>query len=202
MKLPRLTSVLVLALLLGPVTGCAYVKNRMLDMSDVLDIKYGYAVGVGVKAEVTNYVGVGLGYGVMTKTREWYGRKSHVAYDQEFLHFILAGRDGTKRDWGEPGLDGTDFYNMVLPINLAALDHDSPPMLQRWRVGFELVLPLANGGLYLNLGELADFVLGLATIDIAGDDGVPKSAQYNDNFLQDEDLPDTAPAPSGEADAS
>ena len=169
--------------------GCSYVKNRVLDMSDVIDIKYGYAVGAGVKVEATNWVGVGVGWGIMPKTREWFGRRSHVAYDQEFMHFILAGRDGTKRSWGEPSADGTDFYNIVLPINIAALDHSTPPMLQRFRVGFEFIIPTANGGLYLNLGELADFILGLATIDIAGDDGVPKSAQYNDHF-QEEVTPD------------
>jgi len=197
-RLSRLTPFLVLALALVS-TGCGYIKHRMLDMSDVIDLKYGYGVGVGVKVEATNYVGVGIGYGRMTETREWYGRRAHVAYDQEFLHFILAGRDGTLRSWGEPGQDGTDHYNMVLPINIAALDHDSPPLLERWRVGAEIVVPLANAGLYVNLGEVLDFLLGLATIDIADDDGVPKSAEYGENFREDEPAaaepqPEAAPA--------
>jgi len=153
-----------------------------MDMSDVIDIKYGYAIGAGVKVEATNWLGVGVGWGLMPKTREWYGRRSLVSYDQEFLMFVLAGRDGNKRAWGEPSANGTDFYNIVLPLNISALDHDTPPMLERFRFGFEFIVPTVNAGLYLNLGEVCDFILGLTTIDIAHDDGVPKSAQYNDNF--------------------
>ncbi len=188
-RLTRLGTTLLLALALVT-PGCQYAKDRLLDASDVIDIKYGYAVGVGVKVEATNYVGVGIGWGLTPKSREWYGRRSHVSYDQEFMHFVLAGRDGSERAWGEPGKDGTDHYNMVLPINIAQLDHGTPPMLQRWRVGFELLLPMAHGGLYLNLGELVDFFAGLATIDIADDDGTPKSEQYGDHFIEELEVED------------
>jgi hypothetical protein len=188
-RLTRLGTTLLLGVALFT-PGCSYIKHRVMDMSDVIDIKYGYAVGAGVKVEATNWIGVGVGWGISAKTREWYGRRSHVAYDQEFMHFILAGRDGTKRSWGEPGLDGTDFYNMVLPINIAQLDHSTPPILQRFRFGAEVIFPTTNAGLYLNLGELCDFILGLTTIDIAGDDGVPKSEQYDDHFKEEVDPED------------
>ncbi len=197
-RLSRLTSFLVLVLALVS-TGCGYIKHRMLDMSDVIDIKYGYGLGLGVKVEATLWVGAGVGYGYMTKTREWYGRRSLVAYNQEFLHFIIAGRDGTAREWGEPPQDGTDHYNIVLPINLSAVDMRGwpfrPSLLQCFRTGFEVIVPAFNVGLYLNEGELLDFILGLVTVDIADDDGIPKSGRYEDNFREYVAQPNGGPAP-------
>jgi len=189
-RLTRLGTTFLFALALFT-PGCQYAKDRLLDASDVIDIKYGYAVGLGAKIEATNYVGLGLGWGLSPKTREWYGRRSHVCYDQEFMHFGIVGRDGTDRSWGEPGKDGTDHYNIVLPINIAQLDHGTPPMIERWRLGFEIILPGGNGGLYLNLGELVDFFAGLATVDLADDDGVPKSEQYGDHFIEEVDVADS-----------
>jgi hypothetical protein len=196
MKRPFSCLTLLLALaLLAP--GCAYVKNRVMDMSDVIDIKYGYGIGGGAKIEVTSYVGLGVGYGIMPKTREWYGRRSHVAYHQEFVHFVVAGRDGSERDWGDPPLDGTDHYGTVLPLNLSALDvgYDvgHPPVLQHFRVGFEFLVPGLNFGMYLNFGEIVDLFAGIATFDPARDDGVFKSAQYPDNFVEElvEDAPES-----------
>ena len=37
-------------------------------------------------------------------------------------------------------------------------------------------------GLYLNLGELVDFLLGIGTLDIADDDGVPKGERFGLDF--------------------
>ncbi len=56
------------------------------------------------------------------------------------------------------------------------------PLVSRFRLGGEIILPYLWGGLYLNLGELADFVCGLTTLDIAGDDGMPKGHGLHERF--------------------
>jgi hypothetical protein len=71
----------------------------------------------------------------------------------------------------------------VLPVNLGAIDHPwSPPMRQRRRFGFEILLPLVTGGLYLNGGEIGDSFVGFSTIDIAGDDGASLTDAYGSDF--------------------
>lgn len=105
-----------------------------------------------------------------------------MSYDQSFLHCALGGFDGSQ-EVSDEGNDATDWYSVVLPINLSAIDHQAiPSRLQRWRVGGEIILPFAMGGLYLNFGELADFFTGLAQLDIAGDDGVSINDKYTTGF--------------------
>ena len=52
------------------------------------------------------------------------------------------------------------------------------------------IIPPAHAGLYLNLGEFVDFLVGLTTIDIADDDGTPKSEQYGDHFIEEIEVED------------
>lgn len=42
-------------------------------------------------------------------------------------------------------------------------------MLDRRRFGSDLKLPFVRSGIYLNVGQLADLLLGLSTLDIAED---------------------------------
>ena len=49
-----------------------------------------------------------------------------------------------------------------------------PPFLDGLRVGGTLFLPGVSGGLYLNFGELLDFLCGVVSYDPLGDDGIPK----------------------------
>ncbi|MBI1851928.1 MAG: hypothetical protein HYR85_16445 [Planctomycetes bacterium] len=49
-----------------------------------------------------------------------------------------------------------------------------PPPIDRARFGVEVWLPLVRFGLYLNLGEVVDFVAGWVGLDSAQDDGIDK----------------------------
>jgi hypothetical protein len=49
-----------------------------------------------------------------------------------------------------------------------------PPLLDELRAGGVAFLPGVNGGLYLNLGEIGDFLCGLVGYDLNNDDGIPK----------------------------
>lgn len=183
------------ALLIGAalsLTSCSavggYIKDRALDLSDIVDAKVGYAVGVGAKAEASMYLGVGAGYGVIPRGREWYGRRSVVFDDHTFLHFGLGGWDGRHEGDVDEGKNATEWYQFALPVNLASLDHPwNPPFIQRFRFGGEFMIPLLNFGIYANVGEIFDFVFGIFTIDMAGDDGLSKLDKYGPNFS---DLPE------------
>jgi len=181
-----------------PAAGCAYAGDRLLDMSDIVDLKLGTGIGIGVKAELTYYVGIGAGLGVNAYLREWYGRKSYETYGDRFVHVGVFGQDG--------GMDGPEkdagvrarVETYVLLVNMTATaDHvagrgvlgysdawqmarnyEVPPLGTRWRVGGEVLIPAISFGLYLNLGELADFLLGFTTYDFREDDGLDKGARY------------------------
>ena len=53
-----------------------------------------------------------------------------------------------------------------------------PPPLTRARIGGEVLAFPVIVGLYVNLGEIADFLAGFAGLDLAGDDGLPKGAKF------------------------
>jgi hypothetical protein len=176
---------LLLALALAS-TSCSavggYAKDRILDLSDVIDFKYGISCGLGVKAEASLYAGLGLGLGHLDWTREWYGRRSIDRNEGCFVHFIVGGWDGSQERFDQTR-DATEWYQIVLPLNLSALDHPwSPPFIERWRFGGEIVLPVVMGGLYVNVGEIVDFVVGFTTIDLPDDDGVSRSERYGADF--------------------
>lgn len=200
-------------------SGCAvgrYVRDRALDVTDIIDIKYGTCIGVGAKAEITHFLGAGAGAAALGVQREWYGRRSIKSRGFAFAHAGAIGVDG---GFGSPNPEGwsdepADVYFLLVNgtaladflvapggdarIDLidvtqtqrrrareAAADPDAPPahpptppLVDRWRIGAEVLIPAVNFGLYVNLGEVADLVLGLFTIDIADDDGVSKGELY------------------------
>lgn len=166
----RLAALLLLAALPA---GCAYSADRGRDLLDIVDLKGGRSMGLGAKVEATLYLGAGVGFATLGDTTEWYGRRRIDSPGTGpysgglFGHVLLAGFDTQTPQGGPPSQDSLN----VLTINRVAFaDHDDPAMLDRWRFGGELVLPFVRGGLYLNVGQVLDLVLGLATIDIAGDD--------------------------------
>src|SRR5262245_51932556 len=174
-----------LLLLLVLLPACAsierYARDRLLDVTDVVDFKYGEAWGFGVKAEITLYLGTGLGLGVVESSREWYGRRAtDFTLDREggpgawfeglFAHAGIIGTDGGSAGDAAQSALNTVFLNVLLLSG----DSDAPPMIERWRIGLEVLLPEVTGGMYLNLGELWDLLAGLGGGDPAEDDGVRK----------------------------
>lgn len=194
----RVATALLLGALLLP-TGCTYAKDRVLDLTDVIDWKVGSGLGVGAKAEITYYTGVGAGIGIQGWLWEWYGRRAYETWGDKFAQFAFFGQDGGM--WGPGEDDGLrarpDTYAIL--VNMSAYsDHmgdkaaagfrevwgvppgyEVPPLGTRWRVGGEFMIPALSFGAYLNLGELADFLLGFSTYDFREDDGVSKFASYS-----------------------
>ncbi len=171
-----------LVLVLGAcASGERWARDRLLDVTDVVDLKYGRAWGFGVKLEATLYLGAGVGVGFVESSREWFGRRAEdftldrqggagAWFEGLFAHAALVGVDG-----GSANSAGQSAINTVL-LNVLLLwgDADAPPLIDRWRFGGELLLPEVTGGAYLNVGELWDWAAGLAGADPAGDDGVRK----------------------------
>jgi len=155
------------AVLAALALSCAcqgYPLNRLLDLSDIVDLKYGPALGIGVKVEASDYLGAGVGF-ASSSADEWYGRRRTGSQTNSLLGVGVVSLDGPIV---EP--DETSTYT-ILGFQSRGT---RPPVVSRARVGAELWLPGATGGIYVNLGELVDFVLGWFGADIAGDDGVEK----------------------------
>ena len=215
--LPRASRLACLVLVAGllTTTGCTYGKDRLKDFVDVIDLKYGAGLGLGVKAEVTYYLGIGGGLGISAYNREWYGRRSYESYGDMFAHAVVFGADGGL-DTQEPGPNQRTRadYHITLINMTAYADHvgskdvmgftdswvvpegyEVPPLPTRWRIGGEVLLPAFNLGIYVNLGELGDFVLGFLTIDYAEDDelGWTEGISILDTYEKGEILPVVPP---------
>jgi hypothetical protein len=171
MKLQRTCTVATLLLAALALTGCAtpdnYFEARMYDAGDMIDFKYGcdFMSGqVGAKVEATNYIGVGLGYGQANGVTENWGRRG-MSGDNDFLYIFVYGYDGLDANDLVPGPE-TEFS--ILGINCC--QERRPPWVSRFRFGGEVLFIGLTAGIYVNTGEIADFLVGWTTIDIADDD--------------------------------
>jgi hypothetical protein len=180
----RLGALAIAAALAAGLTGCAsaepWWKDRLLDAADVFDVKHGFAVGVGAKVEATLYLGVGVGFAALgPDVHESYGRQG-VDADKggsypgrgTFVHMLLGGFDGYPARGGDPT---TEAWN-VIGLNLPMLEgHSQPKTIDTFRFGAEVIPGIIVVGLYLNAGQLADFLGGLVGFDPAGDDEKPEA---------------------------
>jgi len=188
------TSLLGLVLALA---GCSYPGDRLRDLTDFIDFKYGTAIAAGAKAEITSYFGVGGGFGALGYTREWYGRRSYETYGGVFFHMGLFGIDGGSGTFHQAGSDQSYADLHFVFVNVSAFaDHfgnrdtayavayqrppgyEPVPMFDRWRIGGEILIPGLTFGVYANIPELIDFVGGFVFWDPAGDDGIKKSELF------------------------
>jgi len=169
----------------GCTTSSAWGSDRLLDLTDVVDVRYGTGVGLGVQLDATMIFGTGLGYSTVDRTRAWFGRHSVETLNTAFFGMVL----GSTLGWRHTPPDPAHGWFDVLFVNVSViLGHpmeasgdeswfaydDGPPLIDRFRFGTTLFLPGVHGGLYLNVGEVFDFVLGIFFLDPSGDDGVPK----------------------------
>ena len=159
--------VMLTAIVLG---GCStpenYFERRMYDAADMVDFKYGCDGMSGIvaaKVAITNYLGWGLGYGNASGITEQWGRRAKTS-DIEFLHIFVYGFDGSH----ENNVPGPYTEWSILGINCC--QENRPPWVGRFRVGGEVLLAGLAAGIYLNTGEIVDFVGGIFTWDPAGDD--------------------------------
>jgi hypothetical protein len=157
------------------VLGCGsvrdYFRDRLLDLTDTIDLKYGASLtslGFGGKVEVFSYAGIGLGFGTGGPVTEWYGRKA-ATYPGTFLHLGVFGLE-------KPGFmfSSPDYgcWSLLL-FQLQIFPKERYPS-HALRTGGEVLLPLVRGGVFFNLFEFADFITGWFGLDLAEDDGAPK----------------------------
>lgn len=159
---------LVCGMLLALLSSCTYVRNRARDFTDLVDLKYAApnVRGVGLRIEATNFVGTGLGMGTEERTTEWFGRRFEKSKGGFFIHVLIGGFEEISPC--PVGANPTKtFFGFQVPA-------ERPQIVSRFRVGGEVVLPLLHFGIYANLGEMADFVLGFFLLDPAEDDGLVK----------------------------
>ena len=169
------------ALLLLTAACAEYGKHRLLDITDTFDTKLSCdweSMGIGAKVEVTDYIGVGAGVGRHHGVKESYGRWERT-YDQDFLHLVVFGIDGP------PLRDGPTPGTAICSVGINCCQASRAPMIDRFRIGAEVLLFNMNAGLYLNLGEMADLLVGLVGFDPAGDDSRYWDAALDLDHLDD-----------------
>ena len=172
MKLAGIRSLIApvaLALALGACsTPDNYFEQRLYDLEDMLDLKYGCefdSFALGAKVEATNYIGVGAGYGEIGHVTEQFGRRAAEGH-MEFLHLVVYGMDGPHTNM----VPGPHTEYCIVGINCC--QEKRPPWMDRFRVGGEVALIGLSGGFYVNVGQVVDFVGGIFTWDPAGDDAM------------------------------
>lgn len=179
MRTPLLVFSLLAAFSFPSCTVGKYLQNRGCDLFDVVDFKAGYGgLGLGAKVQASEYVKTGFGFGEVYENVEFYGRRKD-RFSMMFYHGLIAGFDGPEMPGYGVDADWDLFFVGNPPAGVTPLD--------RARVGGEIVLPGANFGLFLNLGQIADFFAGIAGFDPAQDDALPIGTELN---------PTTAPSPS------
>ena len=164
---------LALASTMVVATGCSWSQDRLLDLTDVVDLKYGLGPGLGAKVGATAFFGLGAGVSYSSPT-EWAGRHGVRYGDAMLLGLGVAAVDGAGFCCTNDHSDGLNVLGVELVAWQAAFRGELP-FMQWWRFGFEVMPVLGRFGLYLNVGEVADLLAGLATFDPSGDDGEPKS---------------------------
>jgi len=181
---PTLIVTVVVLLLVG-LTGCSsvgdYLLHRGTDFLDIVDVKIGSSLGIGAKVEATDYVGTGLGFGLCLGAVEFCGRRvlDTMEVGGAFLHLGIVGLDG-----GIHAIGKTGWFTPERNYFLFQTKERRLPLVTRFRFGGEIWF-LASLGIYVNVGEVADFLLGFGNLDIANDDGVMKGANWRD-AIEDE----------------
>ena len=184
MRLAAAALLLAAALTSGGCTASsAWGTDRLLDLTDIVDVRYGTGLGLGVQADAMLLLGTGVGWSDVSYSRAWYGRHAVDIKHRTFLGAVLYSALG---DYEYPGDAARTWCNIVL-LNIASvgparasgdedwfLRDDGPPIMTRLRPGVTLFLPGVHGGLYVNVGEALDFVLGIFFLDPCTDDGQPK----------------------------
>jgi len=155
-----------------------YAGDRALDLTDIIDLKYSGAVALGARAEATVHFTPGLGFGAVGRATEYFGRREDYDRGGGFLYLLIWGVENFH-------LDNEGVQNF---LGFGAVEDSEgyPPVISQFRFGGEIYIPGLNFGLYLNLGEIVDLILGFATIDLADDDGLPKGSLLYENASDSE----------------
>jgi len=166
----------LLLLLAGCSSAGDYAVKRLLDLSDIIDFKVGAGVGAGARASITDWFQPALALGAID-SGALYGRQ--VASSPPHVVQLLVV--------------GADFHFPEGPSNLfilgARFREDEPdlPLVDRFRVGGE-IWAIVDFGVYVNFGEIVDFVTGFFGVDVACDDDLMKGSQLTMPRICPEDL--------------
>jgi hypothetical protein len=174
--------------------GCSglanYGQDRLRDLSDILDVRYGTGWGLGFQVRVL-WLETGLGLSTESYYRQWFGRKSVEVRQGLFAESVLVGIDGDlwRREPADILGNSSAGVLSVLVVNVSVSSAifsgtgsedwfkepaGDPPLLDCFRIGGVVFVPGVSGGLSLNLGEVLDFACGLVGYDPLHDDGIPK----------------------------
>ena len=170
---------------LGP-----YGTDRLRDLSDIIDVRYGTGLGLGSQVQAL-WLTTGLGYSTEYYYRQWFGRKSVEVRNGLFANALIVGVEGDfwRRDAAHLLGNSSTGSLSVLVVDLTLSSSifsladkgdwfkepaGDPPFLDSLRIGGTLFLPGVSAGLYLNCGEVLDFLCGLVGFDPLHDDGIPK----------------------------
>jgi hypothetical protein len=175
-------------------SGCAsYLRNRTADLSDIVGAEASVGSGANINVQITDFFGTGLGFSkqrgiamhgryIGTSTRESVGlllmNQSGIEKDTTQMHPLVAGG----RDYADMQREGVHIYDdtrgsmwFIVPMELAW--NGSSLYLastkERWWRLLDVSLgasALVGFNLCISPGEMADFVLGLVGLDLAGDD--------------------------------
>jgi hypothetical protein len=180
MKIRAAALSLGIVVLMLSCTGCAAVKDyagdRAVDFVDIFIAEFNTGNGLEFHAQLTGYIGTSLG-GANTRSIYMHGR-DHGLGRRNARGLLVFGQTSfdysdAKSMRGLPKRYGRHRRAWVafLPAGLFGGGRKSAPV---WpdnlnvEVGFNFLV--AGGGVGVNPIELVDFVLGIFTIDLVGDD--------------------------------
>ncbi len=165
-------------LIAGFTTGCGYLRDRGRDFADIWRIEASVGVGLHVHVTATELAHAGVGSSRRYVGGWQYGEGSGerrveddfplsyvwtlVDPERESLHSMRRGSDDAVPSqhrcyWAIPG---------ELNRNI-----EEREVLHYFDIEAHIFVGIAGVEIGFSLGELFDFLLGLVTVDIAGDDG-------------------------------
>ncbi len=167
---------LPVVLLAASLAGCSYLGARLRDLGDIVRLEGSVGIGVQAYANAGELVHAGAG-----STRRWtagwnYGEllserrqedhlplsllQSWVRPDRPALHRLAFGR-------GDDLEEAADYLVLPGELNRGTVERSK---VHYWNLEAGLFLGVAGLEAGISLGELADFLVGLAGFDLAGDD--------------------------------
>ena len=144
----------------------SYGNDRWNDLGDTIDLRSGRGHGFGLSLQATMYFEPGLGLSWMDTWHDGFGRRRVSGTDGGFAQALVFGITGRSDD---PSAATSSRDLLGCNLNLFG-SPDEPPLLDRFRFGGAIYLPFGHGGIYLNAGEVFDFLVGFLRFDPAGDD--------------------------------
>ena len=186
--------IVVLPVVAFLLSGCAtYVRNRTADLADIISAEASVGRGAHLNIQVTDFIGTGLGFskqhGIAIHGR-YIGASTRESGGLVVMNISGVERTGTQmrplfaggRSYADMQRDCIHIYDdtrgsmwFIVPMDLAwngpSLYRDSARE-RWWRILDVSVGASAIAGFHICLspGEIVDFVLGLAGLDMAGDD--------------------------------